>query len=126
MSLLRVGERNDSKHVHYGQHLPLQSEAGAQLPTGSSSLAGRRGGGGGGGHGTRPVVEDGQLGAGPARDSPPYGRVAAPDVVEVDPHQPEVLVAVTEADQSVRVARAVEEAGGQDPVQPLLLAHLHN
>ena len=43
----------------------------------------------------------------------PHWRVGA-DVVEVDLEDPHVVVSLTERDAGVPVARAVEEAGGED------------
>ena len=91
MSLLRVGERNDGKHVHYGQHLPLQSEAGADLPAVPLSSRGGEAGGGGWAARTAPVVKDGQVGAGQSGDRGANWRVAARDVLQVDLHHPHVL-----------------------------------
>ena len=56
-----------------------------------------------------------------ARPRHSHRGVAAPDVVEVDLHDPHVLVPLTGGDAGVLVARAEEEAGGQEPVDPLLV-----
>lgn len=67
------------------------------------------------------MVEDGQLAAGHTGHRGADWRVAAGDVLEVDLHHPQVLELGGDRDPGVLVPGAVEEAGGQDPVQPLLV-----
>ena len=67
------------------------------------------------------MVEDGQLAAGHTGHRGADWRVAAGDVLEVDLHHPQVLELGGDRDPGVLVPGAVEEAGGQGLVQPLLV-----
>ena len=57
-------QRDDGKDIHNGQHFPLESQAGAELPAGPAPLPSPGRGGRGRSPGTGPVVEDGELGTG--------------------------------------------------------------